>query len=139
VSNETNGPVQVTVDKANLYREESYTDLRAASIRKLVPILADGSPDPDRTPLFMGETQILTPAGLLPVQARIDASTLDEACDRFPAAINEAVQRLIQEVREAQMREATRIVSPAEAGLNLGGAGLTGPGAGPGGGKIRLP
>ncbi|NOY45815.1 MAG: hypothetical protein GXP50_10275 [Deltaproteobacteria bacterium] len=137
------GPVQVEVDKANLFREEMFTDLRAATIRRLVPVRADGSDDPDRQPLYMGETQILTPAGLLPVQAPIDAATLEEACDKFPQAINEAVQRLVREVREAQMREASRIVTPAEAGMGLGPdltAGLKGgPMPRPGGGKIKLP
>ncbi len=134
--------VKVEVNKQNLFREEMFTDLRAATIRRLVPIKADGSDDPDRKPLFMGETQILTPAGLLPVQAPIEADTLEEACDKFPQAINDAVQRLVREVREAQLREASRIVTPAEAGMGLG-ADLTGglrggPGPRPGS-KIKLP
>ena len=135
---ETNGPVQLSVDTENLYREEVFTDLKAATVRRLSPVRPDGSPDPERPVLFLGETQILTPAGLLPVQARIPAQTLEEAWERFPEAIRRAVDRLIQEVREAQLREATRIVTPAEAGLGLGGGGLGGPGV-PGGGKIKLP
>ncbi len=135
---ETNGPVQLSVDTENLYREEVFTDLKAATVRRLSPVRPDGSPDPGRPVLFLGETQILTPAGLLPVQARIPAKTLEEAWERFPEAIRRAVDRLIQEVREAQLREATRIVTPAEAGLGLGGGELRGPGV-PGGGKIKLP
>ena len=36
----------VQMDAANLYREESYTDLKAGTMRKLVPVKADGSDDP---------------------------------------------------------------------------------------------
>src|SRR5262245_10059225 len=39
-------PDTMTVDTANLYREEVYSDLRAASVRVLSPVKADGSADP---------------------------------------------------------------------------------------------
>ena len=39
---------EIQMDAANLYREESYTDLKAGSLRKLVPVKADGTDDPAR-------------------------------------------------------------------------------------------
>ena len=36
---------QIQVDQQNLYREESITDLRVATIRRLIPITADGTDD----------------------------------------------------------------------------------------------
>ena len=42
------------VDKNNLYRDEAYTDLKSASIRKLTPVQADGSPDDSRRMMFFG-------------------------------------------------------------------------------------
>ena len=42
----------IQMDAANLYREESYTDLKAGSLRKLVPVKADGTDDPSRPAIF---------------------------------------------------------------------------------------
>ena len=37
---------EVEVDRDHLYREESFTDLKVATIRRLVPIKPDGSENP---------------------------------------------------------------------------------------------
>ena len=124
---------ELKVDTGNLYREETYTDLRVATIRRLVPVNADGSPDPGRTPLFSAQTTVMSQAGPLPVEAPIQASTLEEAAEKVPAAIQEAIDRLIEEARELRRREASRIVVPS-GGMPPGG-GPGGPG-GPGGGII---
>ncbi len=105
------------VDQANLYREDIFTDLRVASIRRLSPVKIDGSPDPARPPLFSAETQILTPQGPLPVQVPIEAATLDEAIAKFPTAIQQGVDRLLDEAREMRRQASSRIVTPAEVGL----------------------
>ena len=63
--------IDFTVDQDNLFREEAITDLKVASIRRLVPVKPDGSDDPGRTPIFMGHSQIMTPEGPLPLQARL--------------------------------------------------------------------
>lgn len=127
---------ELEVDTNNLYREESYTDLRVASIRCLIPIRADGSPDPSRERMFTGETTIMSNAGPLPVSFRLEAATLEEACRKFPAAVKDAVERLVKEAREIQRREASRIVTPGDLALpDLGG--VLGPPPG-GGGKIKL-
>jgi hypothetical protein len=103
---------ELEVDRDNLYREDVYTDLRIATIRVLTPVRADGSPDPGRPTLFMGQTQILSNAGPLPVSCPLEAATLEEAIRRFPRAVNEAVERLVEEAREIQRREVSRIVVP---------------------------
>jgi hypothetical protein len=108
-----------------------YTDLRVASIRKLIPIKADGSPDGTREPLFSGQTTLMTNAGPVPVSCPIEARTLEEATAKFPEAIKQAVERLVDEAREMQRREMSRIVVPGTANIPpLGGSG--------GGGKIDL-
>ena len=43
MSDEQNPLSQIEVDRDNLYREEVVTDLKVATIRKLVPIRPDGS------------------------------------------------------------------------------------------------
>lgn len=125
---ETKSVSEISVDRDNLYREEVVTDLKAATLRRLVPIQADGSPDVSRPALFLAETQLLTQGGLLPVQARLEADTLEAAIEIFPQAINEAVERMVEEAREIQRREASRIVVPSP---DLPGGGVPG-------GKIQL-
>lgn len=118
---------EIRVETGNLYREEVYTDLRIATIRKLVPVHADGSPDPSREALFSGQTNLMSQAGPLPVECPIDASSLEEAAAKFPEAIKDAVDRLVEEAREMRRREASRIVVP---GGPLPGGGMPGSGGG---------
>ena len=100
----------IAVDKENLYREEVYTDLKVASIRRLVPIKADGTDDPTRSPRFVGETTLMSARGPLPIQAPIEVETLEEALDQFPEALNVAVEQMIEQAREMQRQEQSRIV-----------------------------
>lgn len=118
---------EIRVETQNLYREEVYTDLRVATIRKLVPVKADGSPDDSRPALFSGQTNLMSQAGPLPVECPIEATNLEEATAKFPEAIKEAVDRLVEEAKEIRRREASRIVVP---GGPLPGGGMPGGGGG---------
>lgn len=122
-----------TVDVDNLYREESITDLRAATIRRLIPIKADGSDDPSRHSRFIGDTTLMTQMGPIPVQFPLDAPTLAEACALFPAGIKSAIERLNERAREMAREEASRIVVPGQ-----GGPGPMGGMPGRAGGKFIL-
>jgi len=124
---------EINVDIDNLYREETFTDLKVASIRRLTPIKADGSDDPARDAIFIGETTLMSPRGPLPINCPIDAKSLEEAMQKFPEAVNAAVERLIEEAREMQRQEASRIVVPGQGGMPGGGFGGGGM---PGGGII---
>jgi hypothetical protein len=124
----------VKLDAASLYREEVFTDRRAGTIRKLTPITIDGAEDSARTVLFSGQTQLLTPAGVLPLAFEIEATTLKEALEKFPEGVKSALEQAIDEAREMRREQASRIVVPEVGGGGLG----PGPGAG-GGGKIKFP
>ena len=50
---------EVGVDAKNLYQEETFTDLKVATIKRLSPVQADGSPDPDRKAMFIGQSTIV--------------------------------------------------------------------------------
>jgi hypothetical protein len=104
------------VDADNLFKEEVYSDLRVATIRKLTPVKSDGSTDESRATMWSVETQILTPQGLVPVHAPVEAVTLGEVIEKFPAAIQAGLDRMIEEAREMRRQSASRIVSPAEVG-----------------------
>ncbi len=122
---DSQGPAlpDIRMDTANLYREEVFTDLTVGSLRRLTPVKADGTPDPDRPILFTAETQLMSQAGPLPITTAIEATTLLEATERFPAAIQEAVKRMMEEAREMQRREASRIVTAGPGAIPRGGPG----------------
>src|SRR5215469_11781381 len=103
---------EVELDSKGLYREDVFTDRRAGSIRRLTPVTADGSPDAARAVLFSGQTQLLTPAGILPLGFEIEASTLAEALEKFPDAMKVALDEAIEEAREMRREAASRIVVP---------------------------
>jgi hypothetical protein len=107
-------PEDLTFDRNNLYQEETFTDLRVGSIRRLTPLLPDGSRDMGRPQLFTGQAQLMSPAGPLPIQCNIDATSMDEAMDKFPQAVNEAVEKLVKEAEEIRRQEASRIVVPGQ-------------------------
>jgi len=94
----------------------------------------DGAPDATRPVLFSGQTQLLTPAGVLPLGFEIEANTLEEALRKFPEGVKAALEQAIDEARELRREAASRIVVP-----DVGGA--VGPVPGPpgGGGKIKFP
>ena len=100
------------LDEKNLYKEEVFTDLRVGSLKQLTPVTRDGSRDMGRPMVYVGETQLMSQVGPLPVQTRIEAENLEAAIDRFPAAIQAAVEAMIDEVKELQRKEMSRIVVP---------------------------
>lgn len=121
---ETNPLGDLSVDQNNLYREETFTDLKIASIRRLTPVRPDGSDDPERPLMFVGETTLMSARGPLPINTPIEAASLSDAFEAFPTAIQQAVERLMEEAREMQRQEATRIVVPGQGGPGgMGGGG----------------
>jgi hypothetical protein len=127
MSNESMLP-DIIFDIANLYQEDVFTDRAAGSIRRLRPVLATGEPDASRPVLYSGQTQLLTPGGVLPLGFEIEAASLEDAIARFPAAVQEALNQAIEEAREMRREQQSRIVVPEAGGM--GGI--------PGGGRIKL-
>lgn len=93
------------VDAKNLYREETITDLKVASIKVLTPIKADGSEDDSREQIFIGNTQLMSPEGPLPLQAPLDAENLDQAMEVFPSAMRQALNEMVERIKEMQRKE----------------------------------
>ena len=121
---------EIQLDSQGLYREDVFTDRRAGSIRRLTPVTTDGAVDTTRHVLFSGQTQLLTPAGVLPLAFEIDALTLPEALQKFSDGVKVALEQAIDEAREMRREAASRIVVP-----DVG----AGPGPSGGGGKIKFP
>jgi hypothetical protein len=121
---------EIKLDATQLYREEIFTDRKAGTLRRLTPVKSDGSDDSARPVLYSGQTQLLTPAGVLPLAFELEASSLEDACNKFPEAVKVAIEQAIEEAREMRREAASRIVVP-ESGGGMGGP----PG---GGGRIKL-
>ena len=123
---------EIRVDPASLYLEEVFTDRRIGTIRRLTPVKGDGSRDPKREIAYLGETQVMSTVGALPISFEIDAASLDEAAQKFGPAAKEAIERTMRELQELRRRAASSIVVPQGGMPELGGGGR-------GGGKIQMP
>lgn len=127
---------ELKMDPASLYREEIFTDRKIGTIRCMVPVKSDGSADTARKTLYVGEAQLMTPVGALPLAFEIPASTLAEAVTKFSEAAKVGVERAVKELQQMRREAASSLIIP-DAGTT---AGITGAAPGvPGGGKIKLP
>ena len=114
------------LDPDKLYLEEVFTDRRIGTLRRLTAVTKDGKPDASRTVLYVGETQIMTPAGSIPIAFEISADSLGEAAEKFGPLAKDAIDRTVRELQELRRQASSSIVVPQ------------GPLSG-GGGKIQLP
>jgi hypothetical protein len=105
VEEEKEQSVDFNIDRTNLYREETFTDLRVGSIRRLTPVRPDGSVDKTRKIMFVGHTNILTPHGPVPIQNAIPAKELQQAIKKFPQAMEAAMEKLLAEAQKYQAQQ----------------------------------
>lgn len=120
------------MDAANLYREEVYTDRRVGSIRVMTPVTPDGETDSARPVLYVGQAQLMTPAGALPLTFEIPADSLADAVAKFADETETAIERTMKELEEMRRDAASSIVIPKGGPEGMGGGGM------PGGG-IQMP
>ena len=109
---------ELRMDAASLYREEVYTDRKIGTIRVLTPVTPAGATDATRAVLYAGETQLLTPGGLLPLVFEIDATSLADAVDKFSEGASEALERTRREIeqrRHIEFAQSLQIAAVGEA------------------------
>ena len=126
--------LDISMDSQNLYKEETYTDQHAGSIRCLTPVNDMGETDLNRKTLYIGQTQLVTPMGALPLSFEIEASSLKEAIEKFSQHAKASLEKTMKEIQEMRREAASSIVIPEGGAGGMGGM----PGAG-GGGKIQFP
>lgn len=127
-------PADTKMDASALYREDIVTDRKVGTIRRMTPITSLGADDAARPTLYVGEAQIMTNAGPLPINFEIEAKTLAEAVEKFGESAKTAVERTVRELQELRRQQASSIVVPGAGGMGgMGGLG------GAGGGKLQLP
>ncbi len=114
--NAPNDARQTTMDANGLYREDIYTDRKLGTIRKLTPVTADGATDAARPVLFLGQAQIMTPMGAVPISFELEAATLDVAVAKFGEAAELAVRETMRELQELRREQASSIVIPDAGG-----------------------
>ena len=133
--NQRSDKPEAKMDATNLYREDVVTDRRVGTLRMMTPIKSDGSVDTAREPIFVGEAQIMTNAGPLPINFEIEAKTLADAVAQFGESAKEGIERTVRELQELRRQQASTIVVPGAGGMGgMGGLGGMG-----GGGKIQMP
>lgn len=125
-----NEEMNISMDQDNLYKEEMFTDRKMGTIRVMTPIKSDGSVDAARAVVYVGQAQLMTPMGALPLAFEIDAASLADAVTKYPDGAQKAVDSAMEELKELRRQQASSIVVPGS-----GGAGGV-PGAG--GGKIQF-
>ena len=125
------------MDAAALYKEEIVTDRKVGTIRMLTPIKKDGSTDSSRAVIYIGEAQLMTNVGTLPINFELEAQTLEDAVAKFSDTAKDAVERTMKDLQEMRRQAASQIVVPQGGMGGLGGMG--GPGGVPPGGKIQIP
>jgi len=120
----------------NLYQEEVFTDRRVGTIQRLTPVTKDGGPDKSRPVVYVGQTQIMTPAGGLPITFEIEADSLGAATRKFGEAAEAAIEDTVKRLEELRREAASSIIVPG-AGGGMSGGGM--PGGGVPGGGIKVP
>ena len=125
---------ELRMDPTSLYREETFTDRRLGVIRVLTPVTKDGLADTSRRVVYLGEAQLLTQVGALPLTFEIEAGSLGEATEKFAAGAKVAVERAVKELQEMRREAASPIIIPDRVPPGLGG-----PGGPRGSGYIQRP
>ncbi len=131
MSNES--PGEARMDAQALYREEVFTDQRVGTIRRMSPVRSDGSDDPSRPALFIGQASVMTPMGQLPLSFELQATNLGEAAAQFGPAAQVAIEEAAREIHEMRRQAASSIVIPEAGAASFKGFG------GKGGGGIQMP
>lgn len=127
-------PAESQMDVSNLYREDTYTDRKLGVIRCMTPVDGEGALDTTRPVLYLGQAEIMTNMGAVPINFEIEAKNLAEAAAGFAAAAQQGVERTMQQIQEMRRQQASQlVVAPGMPGLK------DGPIPGRGGGKIQMP
>jgi len=110
---------------SDLYLEETITDRKVGTIRRLTPVDGSGNADPSRSPLYSGMAQVMTAGGPMPLNFDLPGETLEEACAAFSDCAQEAVEDMARRLEEMRREQASQIVVPGQGGPQ-GGSGIIG-------------
>jgi hypothetical protein len=109
-------PTDIAMNPDELYLEEVFTDNKIGTIRRMTPVTASGEKDNSRNIVFIGSTQMMTPAGPLPLNFELAGTSLGEAAANFGEAANQALEDTMKELQEMRRQQASQIVIPGQSG-----------------------
>ena len=112
MADEQNQQTELKIDRSNLFKEETYTDLKVGIVKCMTPVKADGTVDKTRKSVFVGQTSLMTPNGPLPIQGIIQAKELQQAIKKFPEAMQASMERLAEEAKKYQEQQEAQIEKP---------------------------
>lgn len=124
-----NMETDINMDAEDLYREEVFTDRRVGTIQRLTRVDANGNPVAGADVMYVGQTQLMTRGGPLPLTFEIPAATLGEAAEKFGAGANQAMEETVRRLEEMRREQSSSIIVPE----GTAGGGI------PGGGQIKMP
>ena len=116
-------PLEAQMSADSLYREDVFTDQRVGTIRRMTPVKSDGSDDPSRPLVFVGQATVMTPMGSLPLSFELPATTLAEAVTQFGPAAQHAIEDAARELQELRRQASSSIVIPEAGAASLKGMG----------------
>lgn len=117
---------EISMDADNLFKEEVFTDRSVGTIQRLSEVDAEGQVVDGGTVVFVGQTQLMTRAGPLPLTFEIEAKNLAEAAAAFGAGANRAMEDTVKRLEEMRRDQSQSIIVPEAGGV-------------PGGGQIKMP
>jgi len=131
--------LELKMEERDLYQEEIFTDRRVGTIQRLTPIDKTGKPDLARPVIYVGQTQLMSRMGALPLSFEIPGDSLEQAVQNFAAAANGSLVETMQKLEEMRREQASSLIVPDAGGGFGGGGGGMGGGGVAGGGRFRMP
>ncbi len=110
---------EINFDTSSLVKEEIYTDQKIGSVRVLTPVTVTGEIDPSRAVTFFGQTQVMSPAGAIPLNFELETTSLAEAFKLFGDSAKLCMEQTMKEIQEYQREQASKIVVPGQSGSSI--------------------
>lgn len=117
MAEQTLDDINPQMDVANLYTEELITDRKVGTIHVLTPITPEGSRDASRPMIFLGEANLMTQMGPLPISFEIPAETVAEAVSGYGEAAQKGIKDTIERIQAMRRDAANQIVTPGMPGF----------------------
>jgi len=120
--------IEIAMDSGSLFKEEMFTDRQVGTIQRLTQVDGEGRPVDGGEVVFIGQTQLMTRAGPLPLSFELEASTLAEAAEKFGAGANQAMEDTVARLEDMRREQSSSTIVPDAAGGSV-----------PGGGQFKMP
>ena len=117
MAEQTLDDINPQMDVANLYTEELITDRKVGTIHVLTPITPEGSRDASRPMIFLGEANLMTQMGPLPISFEIPAETVAEAVSGYGESAKKGIKDTIERIQAMRRDAANQIVTPGMPGF----------------------